>query len=357
MVAAGFGRRRAGGPSGLYFFGGPRGPDGPPLPPAYTPVRGAAKVVGGVTGLVRAPVLWVTEQAVVRRAMQGSAIGKRFAGRFVAGDSLDDGIIAARQLSGRGIATLLDHLGENVSSSEQASVAADAYIEAIRRGRETPGIDCMVSVKLTQLGLDSGVDVCAENMVRVLQAAEEQDPPLRVMIDMEASEYVDRTLDLYLALRSRHLVGVCLQSYLRRTGADAERIAGPDAVVRVTKGAYLEPREIAFQRRDEVSRSFISVTKTLFEHRSAVHLATHDEHLVAGARAYLHRTGVPRERFEFQLLYGIRRDLQNRLVEGGEPVRVYVPYGTQWYPYLTRRLAERPANVWFFLSNALRPRG
>jgi len=309
-----------------------------------------------VTGFLRALVLWLTEQPLVRRLIQGS-VGRRFAGRFVAGDTLDDGMAAAAQLARGGIATLLDHLGENVSSREQAAAAAGAYIEAIRRGRATPGVDCIVSVKLTQLGLDSSVDVCAENMVRVLQAAEEQDPPMRVMIDMEASEYVDRTLDLYLALRSRYPVGVALQSCLRRTAADAERLAGPEAVVRMTKGAYLEGREIAFQRRDEVSRSYVAVTRTLLEAGSSVHLATHDERLVDGAREYLHRTGVAADRYEFQMLYGIRRDLQNRLVEGGEPVRVYVPYGTQWYPYLTRRLAERPANVWFFLSNALRVRG
>lgn len=309
-----------------------------------------------MTGFLRALVLWLTEQPLVRRLMQGS-VGRRFAGRFVAGDTLDDGMAAAAQLARGGIATLLDHLGENVSSREQAAAAADAYIGAIRRGRATPGVDCIVSVKLTQLGLDSGVDVCAENMVRVLQAAQEQDPAMRVMIDMEASEYVDRTLDLYLALRSRHPVGVALQSCLRRTAADAERLAGPEAVVRMTKGAYLEGREIAFQRRDEVSRSYVAVTRTLLEAGSSVHLATHDERLVDGARKYLHRTGVAADRYEFQMLYGIRRDLQNRLVEGGEPVRVYVPYGTQWYPYLTRRLAERPANVWFFLSNALRVRG
>jgi len=310
-----------------------------------------------VTGLIRAPILWTTEQSTVRRLIQGSTVGRRFAGRFVAGDSLEDGIAAAELLAQGGISTILDHLGENVSSSEQAAVAADAYIEAIRRCRETPGVDCIVSVKLTQLGLDSGIDVCAENMVRVLQAAEEQDPPMRVMIDMEASEYVDRTLDLYLALRSRHPVGVALQSCLHRTAADVERIAGPDAVVRMTKGAYLEPRETAFQRRAEVSRSYISATKALLERGSAVHLATHDERLVSGAREYVHRTGLGRDRYEFQMLYGIRRDLQAELVDGGEPVRVYVPYGTQWYPYLTRRLAERPANVWFFVSNALRVRG
>ena len=310
-----------------------------------------------MTGVFRGPVLWVTEQPVIRRTMQSSAVGKRFAERFVAGDSLDDGLAAARALAHGGIATLLDHLGENVTSAEQAATAADDYIRAIRRSREAPGMDCIISVKLTQLGLDSGVDVCAQNMVRVLQAAEEEDPPRRVMIDMESSEYVDRTLDLYLALRSKHLVGICLQSYLRRTAEDAERIAGPEAVVRVTKGAYLEPRDRAFQRRDEVSRAFVALAKNLLARGSTVHLATHDERLVGGAREYLHRAAVPADRYEFQMLYGIRRDLQASLVQGGEPLRVYVPYGTQWYPYLTRRLAERPANVWFFVSNALRLRG
>jgi proline dehydrogenase len=172
---------------------------------------------------------------------------------------------------------------------------------------------------------------------------------------MEAHDYVDRTLDLYTSLSERYpALGVCLQASLRRTLADADRIGGPRAIVRMTKGAYLEPSEVAFQRRAAVDRSFARVARLLLELGSTVHLATHDERLVERALAYLGRTGLPRERVEFQMLFGIRRDLQAGLVQGGQPVRVYVPYGTQWYPYLTRRMAERPANAWFFVSNALR---
>ncbi len=305
--------------------------------------------------LARALVLWLTERSLVRRIVQRSAPGRVFAGRFVAGDALQDGLHAAEDLAGRGIATMLDHLGENVDSAEQAAAAADAYILALKQSRERPDLDCNISVKLTQLGLDAGVDVCRENVERVLQVAAETSPSTLVMIDMEAHEYVDRTLDLYLSLRERYpAMGVCLQACLRRTVADAERIGGPAAIVRMTKGAYLEPPDIAYQRRSQVDHSFVEVASRLFESGATIHLATHDERLVRGAIDYLDRTEVPKERYEFQMLFGIRRDLQSQLVGSGQPVRVYVPYGTQWYPYLTRRMAERPANVWFFVSNALR---
>jgi proline dehydrogenase len=195
-------------------------------------------------------------------------------------------------------------------------------------------------------------------MERVLQVAAERDPPILVMIDMEASQYVDRTLDAYLALRDRFpAMGVCLQAYLHRTAGDAQRIGGPKAIVRMAKGAYLEPPEVAMRTRAEVRRSFARVAATLLVGGGVVHLATHDEGLVAGAKRFVRTRSISRARYEFQMLYGVRRDLQADLVAEGEPVRVYVPYGTQWYPYLTRRLAERPANVWFFLSNLLRRGG
>lgn len=308
--------------------------------------------------LLRGPVLWVTELGLVRRVFERSSIGRAFAGRFVAGASLDDGLRAAGELRERGIASMLDHLGENVSSPAQAADAADAYILALKRIRESTGLDCEISVKLTQLGLDWSTDVCAQNMDRVLSVAAEGARPVLVMIDMESREYVDRTLDVYLALRDRHgNVGVCLQSCLFRTAGDADRIAGPPAVVRMTKGAYLESREVAFRRRSDVDRSYVRAARTLLDGGSTVHFATHDERLVEGAREFVHRRSLPPDRYEFQMLHGVRRNLQSRLVAAGEPVRVYVPYGTQWYPYLTRRLAERPANVWFFLSNAVRWRG
>jgi proline dehydrogenase len=308
--------------------------------------------------LLRGPILWTTELGFVRRIFEESSIGRTFAGRFVAGATLDDGLRAAEGLRERGIASMLDLLGENASLPAQAAEAADAYILALKRIRESPQLDCEISVKLTQLGLDSSTDVCAQNMDRVLSTAVEGTRPLLVMIDMESREYVDRTLDIYLELRDRHPnVGVCLQACLFRTADDAARIAGPAAIVRMTKGAYLEPREAAFHRRSDVGRSYVRTARMLLERGSTVHFATHDERLIEGAREYVHRRSSPADRYEFQMLYGVRRNLQSRLVAEGEPVRVYVPYGTQWYPYLTRRLAERPANVWFFLSNAVRWRG
>jgi proline dehydrogenase len=189
----------------------------------------------------------------------------------------------------------------------------------------------------------------------VLLGAANPDPPTLVMIDMEARRYVDPTLDVYVALRARYRhTGVCLQAYLFRTGEDALRISGPEAIVRMAKGAYLEPPDAAYQRLPEIRKNFARLSATLLARGATVHFATHDAHLVAGARSFVHRAGIPRDRYEFQMLYGVRRDLQTRLVEAGEPVRVYVPYGTEWYPYLTRRMAERPANLRFFLTNLLR---
>jgi len=172
---------------------------------------------------------------------------------------------------------------------------------------------------------------------------------------MESHEYVDRTLEVYLALRERHAnVGVALQSCLYRTADDDRRIGGTKAIVRMVKGAYLEPAEVAYQRLADIRTSFAELSVGLWASGATVHVATHDRTLIAGARGYVHRANVSRERYEFQMLYGIRRDLQSKLTADGEPVRVYIPYGTQWYPYLTRRLAERPANIWFFVSNLVR---
>ena len=291
----------------------------------------------------------------MRKLMTEHPLGRRLAGRFVAGDTLEDGMAAARALDRQGIAAMLDHLGENVSSAAQASEAADTYIRALKRIEEYPEIDCNISVKLTQLGLDTSAELCLENMERVLQAASGPERATLVMIDMESREYVDRTLDVYLELRQRFPnVGVAIQSYLYRTADDVRRIAGPEAIVRVTKGAYLEPPEVAFRSRADVRANYARLTATLLLSGAAVHVATHDPRLVEGAAAFIRERSIPPDRYEFQMLYGIRRDLQAGLVRDSQPVRVYIPYGTSWYPYLTRRLAERPANVWFFVSNAIR---
>jgi proline dehydrogenase len=305
-----------------------------------------------VTGApLRAPILWLTGVPAVRRFVTTSRLGRRVALRFVAGESLEAGLRAARGLNGAGIAAMLDHLGENVTSREQAAAVADHYALALKRIEEAGDLVCNISIKLTQLGLDLSFDLCLENAERVLAVA--ADRGTEVMIDMESSGYVDRTLDVLLRLRERYpRVGVALQAYLYRTAEDVFRIP-PGAPVRLVKGAYLEPSSIAYRRRGDVDRSFARLFATLLARGHEVHVATHDPRLLAGA---CRLTDLRRawDRVELQMLYGIRRDLQSMYASQGRPVRTYIPYGDRWYPYLTRRLAERPANLWFFASNLVR---
>ncbi len=311
-----------------------------------------------MNNFLRATILWITERPMVQKVIGRTRLGNGLAGRFVAGDTLEEGVAAAGDLAAQGIAAMLDYLGENVASPAQAAAAADVYIRALKRVQESPHLDTNISVKLTQLGLDVSMAVCEENLERVLEAAAEPRPAILVMIDMEASHYVDRTLQVYLALRDRFSnLGICLQAYLYRTAEDAMRIGGPQAIVRMAKGAYLEPHEVAYRNLREIRRNYGRVSATVLASGGVVHFATHDPRLIEGARRFIRTRSISRSRYEFQMLYGIRRDLQAGLVADGEPVRVYVPYGTEWYPYLTRRLAERPANIWFFVSNLVRRGG
>jgi proline dehydrogenase len=300
---------------------------------------------------MRAPVLALTRAGWFRRIATGR-LGWRVASRFVAGDTLDAAVLTAQALHARGCATILDHLGENVTTRGHAAEAAAAYVRALDRIESGPGLDVTISVKLTQLGLDFSSDLAAANLERVVDAAGDR----VVMIDMESSAYVDRTLAVFGALRERtDRVGICLQACLHRTTRDVEAL--PHAsIVRLVKGAYLEPPEVAIEDRGEVERAFARLTATLLARGHTVHVATHDPALLEGARAYVERTGTSWKRIDFQFLFGVRRDLQARYAGRGYPVTVYVPYGTEWYPYLTRRLAERPANMWFFLSNLVRVR-
>ena len=272
--------------------------------------------------------------------------------RFVAGEHLDDAVRVAKALDGQKISTILDHLGENVTAPEHAAEAVGAYARALDRIRVEPFLDLTVSVKLTQLGLDFSHELCVANLERVLEAATEMGT--LVMIDMESSAYVDRTVRVFRELRERHeRVGLALQTCLRRTARDVDDL--PDgSVIRIVKGAYLEPPEVAFTTRREVDSTFAQLTATLLSRGHVVHVATHDPALLDGTVAFVQRRGIPWTQVEFQMLYGIRRDLQNRLANEGYPVRVYVPYGTEWYPYLNRRMAERHANMWFFASNLVR---
>lgn len=302
--------------------------------------------------VLRAPVLWVAGQRWFRSLITEHSIGRRVALRFVAGEALEASMQAARELDRHGIATMLDHLGENVTSAEQASAAADAYVLALKRVHEADDLDANISIKLTQLGLDLSYDLAMENAELVLQAAASR--RTLVMIDMESHEYVDPTLRAHRELRQRFgHVGLALQSYLYRTRDDVEGL--PEAsTVRLVKGAYLEPHDVAYPDRADVDRSFARLFATLLGRGHTVHVASHDPRMTDGARRYVERNGIGWGRVEFQFLYGIRRDIQADLARHRYPVRVYVPYGDEWYPYLTRRMAERPANMWFFVSQFLR---
>ncbi|MGZ4152022.1 MAG: proline dehydrogenase family protein [Actinomycetota bacterium] len=300
--------------------------------------------------ILRGPVLALT-RARWFRAIAGSRVGWAVASRFVAGEHLDQAIGVCRGLQRDGIGAVLDHLGENVEAPEHAAQAVRDYVRAVERILDEGDVDAYVSVKLTQLGLDFSDELAIANVEEVLKAAAPGN--VLVMIDMEGSVYVDRTLRVFRDLRERHdRIGVCLQAYLQRTPGDVDALP-PASVVRLVKGAYLEPPEIAVASRREVDQTFARLFSTMVSRGHTVHVATHDPKLLDGARRYVEREGIDPSLVEYQMLYGVRRDLQNGLASDGLPVRVYVPYGTEWYPYLTRRLAERPANMWFFVRSLL----
>jgi proline dehydrogenase len=289
---------------------------------------------------------WFKHVAMVTRP------GRAVASRFVAGETLGEAIRVARELDRGRISAMLDHLGENVHTSAQAADARDAYLAAIRAIRDSPALDVAISIKLSQLGLDFSVEECLTNVSPIAAAADEA--ATVVMIDMEAHAYVDRTLEVVRKIHADHpRVGVAMQSYLRRSWTDVFEL--PVAMrVRLVKGSYLEPPDVVFTDKREVDRSFARLFATLLARGHAVDIATHDPLLLEGARRMTDAAQNGWSRVEFQMLYGVRRDLQVDLARRGYPVRVYIPYGTEWYPYLTRRLAERPANMWFFASNLAR---
>ena len=253
----------------------------------------------------------------------------------------------ARELDRGRTLAMLDLLGENVTAPSQAKAAAAAYLEAIAAIAQAPSLDCAITIKLTQLGLDSSVAECLANVEPIVDAAD----GTLVMIDMEQHAYVDATLEVLRSLHGRHRrVGVCLQAYLHRTQEDVFALP-PGTRVRLVKGAYLEPADVALQEKEAVDAAWARLFMTLLAHGHTIDAATHDERLIEGVRTRVDAMDDGWARVEFQMLYGVRRDLQAQLARQGYPLRVYVPYGTEWYPYLTRRLAERPANLGFFLSN------
>ncbi len=301
--------------------------------------------------MLRGTFLWLSEHQGAFSLIKRNRLARRIASRFVAGETLQSAIDVGRTLNGRGLAVSLDLLGESVSSVEATHVARDEIISTIE-GVERAKLDGNVSVKLTQLGLDIDSGLCAENMRAVLQRAREVN--VFVRMDMESSAFTERTLRLFydvLHPEFGDLTGVVIQSYLRRSEADIEALVKLGARVRLCKGAYAEPPEVAFQEREEVSGSFGRIMRRLLEEGNYPGIATHDPLLIDEAVRFVEEHGITPERFEFQMLHGVRRDLQDSLRGRGFNMRVYVPFGTHWYPYLMRRLAERPANVAFMAAS------
>lgn len=292
-------------------------------------------------------LLWLSEKRRVQRFVSTSRLTRSVVQRFVAGDELEDAIRAIKELNARGIGGILDLLGEGVIDPRGAQAAADEYLRSIRR-IEATSIDTTVSVKLTQLGLAFDKGRCIDHL-RIL-AAEAQAVGTYVEIDMEQGDYVTDTIDVYRVLRRDFsTLRLAVQAYLRRTPLDLESLKEIPPRVRLVKGAYSEPPEVAFQKTKEIDGQYRYLTDWLFAHGDDPGIATHDSALIHHAKQAAQQAGKPVDCFEIQMLYGIRRDLQEKLAEQGYRVRVYVPFGSAWYPYLMRRMAERPANLRFFL--------
>jgi len=302
--------------------------------------------------VLRSLLLYLSRQKQMRRWMETSPTAGRLTKRFVAGQTLDKGLEVCRRLNGEGILVTLDHLGENVTSIEEAAGSRDAYLEALHRIAEQR-LEATVSIKLTQFALDLSEEVCRSNLDHLVAAARELGGV--VEMDMESHEYVDRTLGLVSEMHERHgRVRGVIQAYLRRSAEDVERLCALGIPVRLCKGAYKEPRSVAFPNKRDVDANYLHLARVLLEKGAYPALATHDPKMIGGALRYVREHSIPPERFEFQMLYGIRRDLQRRLVADGFRLRLYVPYGDAWYLYFMRRLAERPATVVFLVRNLLR---
>jgi proline dehydrogenase len=284
--------------------------------------------------------------------VENSRLAERLSARFVAGKTLDEALAVGRRINSEGIELTLDHLGESVTSLEEAAQARDVYIRTLSAIHEN-GIHGNVSLKLTQFGLDLSAEQCRANVAQLVERANHLSSFVR--IDMESSVYTDRTLQLVEDLHAQYgCVGTVIQAYLRRSQADIERLCAREIRVRLCKGAYLEPASVAFPDKSDVDRNFVESMKLLLDQGHYPAIATHDEKIVEQTKAYAAQRKIAADRFEFQMLYGIRRDLQRKLVAQGYRLRLYVPFGKAWYPYLMRRLAERPANVFFIARHLFR---
>ena len=304
--------------------------------------------------MLRDTLLYLSNQPHVFKFVRNSRLARHFARRFVPGETLDDALDVVRALNARGISASLDLLGESTNNEREARAARDEYLCMLDRIHEAR-LDANVSVKLTAMGLDIDHELCVGVMQDILALAQQYDSFVR--IDMEASAYTEDTLRMFeerLYPTYKANVGVVLQSYLYRTFADVEHMNALRARVRICKGAYKEPPSVAYPEKKDVDANYVKCMRELMLNGNYPGIATHDPAMINDAKRWAKEQGIAKDRFEFQMLYGIRRDLQQSLVKEGYRMRVYVPFGTQWYPYLMRRLAERPANVAFITGNVVR---
>lgn len=318
--------------------------------------------------MLRSLLIYLSKAAWAQNLITSWGFAWRTASRFIAGNKLEDAIRVVGELNAKGINATLDHLGEHTNAPEEAQQAADDIFATLDALGADPFARGNVSIKLTQIGLGLDEALCAETLERVLARARQNKTFVR--IDMEDTPYTDKTINLYYAMREKGYenVGMVVQSYLYRTEADVRRMVQDGARIRLVKGAYREPPEKAFPKKADVDANFDLLTKILIDAALTLKstlsddgrtppipaIASHDEKRIAFAKSYAEKVGLPKNGLEFQMLYGIRRDLQDQLSKEGYPVRVYIPFGTHWYPYFMRRLAERPANIWFFVSNFFR---
>lgn len=303
--------------------------------------------------MLREGLLFLSHSRVAKRLLTGTPVTRSMSRRFVPGESVDDLVRATREANARGLKVTANYLGESVTSRGPAIAAADRYLEVLDR-IHAERLDANISLKFTQMGQDIDAGFLAENLGRVLERARDSD--IFIRFDMESSAYTDQTLAAFEELWAAgwRNIGVVLQSYLFRTAADAVRMTELGTRVRLCKGAYAEPDTVAWQERNRVDQSYVAIMKQLLNDGSYPAIATHDDRMIDATLEYAESEGINQDRFEFQMLYGVRRDLQEELVEQGFNVRVYVPFGEAWYPYLMRRLAERPANLMFMVRSVLK---
>lgn len=302
--------------------------------------------------MLRGTLLYLSSHPGLRRWMETSSLARRLSSRFIAGNSLESALEVCRKIRAEGITATLDYLGENVRSLDEAAACRDMYLRMLRALRDA-GLESNVSLKLTQFGLDLSPAACEQNVAMLVEEAAEMGGFVR--IDMEASRYTQATLDIAMRLHERYQsCGTVIQAYLLRSEGDVAELNRLRIRVRLCKGAYLEPLSVAFGAKESVDKNYLKLATMLLEAGEYPALATHDERMIEGVRRIVQQKRLPSGRFEFQMLYGIRRDVQKALIADGYRLRLYVPFGEAWYPYFMRRLAERPANLLFLARNLLR---